>query len=86
MSLNINDLTDIVAGFLLGDKKPDNLNQKKAVKSLGKRIFLSDYDIRKMLIPGEKILKVSSNAIISPLSLDWIDFNGIKVVYKDSPR
>ena len=81
--MNINDLTDIIAGFLLDDKKPAELNQKKAVKSLTKRIFLSDYDIRKMLVPGEKILKVPTNAIISPLSIDWIDFNGIKVVYED---
>jgi hypothetical protein len=83
MSLNINDLTDIVAGFLLGDKKPDVSNQKKTVKSLGKRIFLSDYDIRKLLLPKEKALRVPRNAIISPLSLDWIEFNGIKVVYED---
>ena len=82
MSLTLNDLTDIIAGFLLDDKRPSMSNQKKA-KNIGKRIFLSDYELRKMLIRGEKILRVPSNAIISPLSLDWIDFNGIKVVYKD---
>ncbi|MBU2531050.1 MAG: hypothetical protein KKD35_08460 [Elusimicrobia bacterium] len=83
MGLTVNDLTDIIAGFLFDDKKPAALYQKKTVKSLGKRVFLSDYDLRKMLAPGEKNLKVPTNAIISPLSLDWIDFNGIKVVYKD---
>ena len=83
MSLNINDLTDIVAGFLLGDKKPDVSNQKKIVKSLGKRIFFSDYDIRKLLLPKAKVLRVPINAIISPLSLDWIEFDGIKIVYED---
>ena len=82
MSLTLNDLTDIIAGFLLDDKRPSMSNQKKA-KNIGKRIFLSDYELRKMLIRDEKILRVPSNAIISPLSLDWIDFNGIKVVYKD---
>ena len=80
--MNINDLTDIIAGFLLDDKRPSMSNQKKA-KNIGKRIFLSDYELRKMLIRDVKILRVPSNAIISPLSLDWIDFNGIKVVYKD---
>ncbi len=83
MGLTVNDLTDIIAGFLFDDKKPAVLHQKKMVKSFGKRVFLSDYELRKMLIPGEKILKVPTNAIISPLSLDWIDFNGIKVIYED---
>ena len=83
MSLTVNDLTDIMAGFLLGDRKPAVSHQNKVVKVLDKRVFLSDYEIRKMFIPGKKVLEVPSNAIISPLSLDWIDFNGIKVIYKD---
>jgi len=83
MGLTVNDLTDIIAGFLLGDKGPTMSNQKKAAKGIGKRVFLSDYELRKMLVPGGKILRVPTNAITSPLSLDWIDFNGIEIVYGD---
>lgn len=82
MGLTVNDLTDIVAGFLLDDKKPGISSQNKASRPIGKRVFLSDYDIRRRMLPGGKILRVPRNTIISPLSLDWIDFNGIKVVYE----
>ncbi|MCG2726305.1 MAG: hypothetical protein L6420_08665 [Elusimicrobia bacterium] len=83
MGLTANDLTDVIAGFLLVDKKPTELNPRTAKKNTDKRIFLSDYELRKMIIQGEKILRVPSNAIISPLSLDWIDFNGIEIIYGD---
>lgn len=45
-----------------------------------KRVFLSDYEVKKLLPPGGRTLKVPANAIISPLSMDWIEFNGIRIV------
>jgi hypothetical protein len=46
------------------------------------KIFISDWELRRMLKPGEQIVKVPKNAIISPLSRDWLDFNNIKIVYE----
>lgn len=46
------------------------------------KVFLSDWQLRKQYVKGTKILEVPRNGIISPLAQDWIDFEGIKLVYK----
>ncbi|GAB4031865.1 MAG: hypothetical protein Fur0012_09710 [Elusimicrobiota bacterium] len=45
-----------------------------------KRVFLSDWEIKKLYDKGKKEVKVPVNAIISPLSLDWLEYNNIKVI------
>lgn len=51
-------------------------------KSLGtkKRVFISDWELRRIYKPGAKNVQVPANSIVSPLSLDWLDYNGITVV------
>jgi hypothetical protein len=50
-----------------------------AVKPRG-RLFLSEYDVKKRLTPGAQHLTIPEGAIISPLALDWLVLQGIKVV------
>lgn len=45
-----------------------------------RKVFLSDWELRRIYKPGEKTVKVPANAIVSPLSLDWLDYNGITVL------
>lgn len=45
-----------------------------------KKVFLSDYELKQLLAPGARAVKVPANAILSPLSLDWLDYEGITVV------
>ncbi len=45
-----------------------------------RRIFLSEYDIKKMLTPQSQLLKIPDEAILSPLASDWLILKGIKVI------
>ena len=45
-----------------------------------RKIFISDWELRRLYKPGSRSLTVPANAILSPLSLDWLDYNGVKVV------
>ncbi|MGD9643500.1 MAG: hypothetical protein AB7V08_12255 [Elusimicrobiales bacterium] len=42
--------------------------------------FISDWELRRLYKPGARSVEVPANAIISPLSLDWLDYNGVRVV------
>jgi hypothetical protein len=46
-----------------------------------RKVFLSDWELRRLYKPGERTVTVPANAIISPLSLDWLEYDGIKVFY-----
>lgn len=46
----------------------------------GKKVFLSDRELRRLYKPGSRTVRVPSNSIVSPLSLDWLDYDGITVV------
>ena len=48
------------------------------------RAFLSEYDIKKALTPGAQLLTIPKDAIVSPLAQEWLDFQGIAVVRKQS--
>ncbi len=45
-----------------------------------KRVFISDWELRRIYKPGAKNVQVPAGSIVSPLSLDWLDYNGITVV------
>lgn len=45
-----------------------------------RKVFLSDWELRRIYKPGAKTVQVPANAILSPLSIDWIDYNGITVL------
>lgn len=44
------------------------------------RPFLSEYEIKKRLTPGDVRLTIPENAIISPLVADWLTLRGIEIV------
>lgn len=44
------------------------------------RIFLSDYHIRKALTPGSRDLTIPRDAIVSPLALEWLALQGVRVI------
>jgi hypothetical protein len=44
------------------------------------RKFLSEYDIRKQLTVNSQELRISQNAIISPLAEDWLTLRRIKII------
>jgi len=52
----------------------------KKVQEVKKKVFLSDWELRRIYKPGAKTVQVPPNAIVSPLSLDWLDYNGITVL------
>ena len=52
----------------------------RKVPDLKKRVFVSDWELRRIYKPGARSVKVPANAILSPLSLDWLDYNGIAVI------
>lgn len=52
----------------------------KKVPELRKRTFLSDWELRRLYKPGAREVRVPAAAILSPLSLDWLEYEGIRVV------
>lgn len=52
----------------------------RAVPELKKKVFLSDWELRRLYKAGERTVTVPANAIISPLSRDWLDYDGVKVL------
>ncbi len=45
-----------------------------------KKVFLPDLELRRLYVRGSKTVTVPHNAIISPLSLDWLDYDGVRVI------
>ncbi|HAH31147.1 MAG TPA: hypothetical protein DCL44_02415 [Elusimicrobia bacterium] len=52
----------------------------KKVPELSKKVFLSDWEMRRLFKPGARTVTVPADAIISPLSLDWLEYNIVKIV------
>jgi len=46
-----------------------------------RRFFLSDWELRRLRSPGAKFIRVPAGAIISPLARDWLDYEGIEVIF-----
>lgn len=74
-------LEDLIASRLFG-AYPHIKLVNKFIPPLKKKIFLSDGELRKMYVKGSKTITIPANAIISPLALDWLDFDGIKIILK----
>jgi hypothetical protein len=55
----------------------------KKVPGLKKKVFLSDWELRRIYKPGSKTVNVPANAIISPLSTDWLEYNGIELIREE---
>ena len=52
----------------------------KKTPEIKKRVFISDWELRRIYKPGAKSVQVPADSIVSPLSLDWLDYNGITIV------
>ncbi len=44
------------------------------------RVFLSEYDIKRLLTAQGQHLTIPRDAIISPLASDWLILKGIKII------
>lgn len=74
-------IVDIIYSHIVGKegttkRSAVSLSAPKSVK----KIFLSDWDVRKIYDRQKKELRIPSNAIISPLSMDWIEYNEVKII------
>ncbi|OGR41644.1 MAG: hypothetical protein A2X35_12260 [Elusimicrobia bacterium GWA2_61_42] len=52
----------------------------RKVRELGKKVFISDWELRRLYKPDSKTINVPANAIVSPLSVDWLDYNNVTVI------
>lgn len=73
-------IADIIFGHLR--PRPGAAPAVKKVPELKKKIFLSDWELRRLYKPGDRTVAVPAEAILSPLSLDWLDYEGVTVVRK----
>lgn len=73
-------IVDIIAEHLR--PRPGAAPAVKKVPELRKRVFLSDWELRRLYRPGDRTVTVPADAILSPLSLDWLDYEGVRVVRK----
>ncbi len=46
-----------------------------------KRIFLAEYDVKKLMKPGDKVLTIPKSSILSPLAQDWLETKGVSIQY-----
>lgn len=74
------DIEDIIMEHLTRNTAGGRAPASKKVPELKKKVFLSDRDMRGLCRPGSKIVKVPANAIVSPLAMDWLDYDGIEIV------
>ena len=73
-------IEDLIAQHLFREKPAAAAPVPKKVPELKKKLFLSDFELRKIFAPGSGSITVPGNAIISPLALDWLDYNGIAII------
>jgi hypothetical protein len=73
-------LEDIIMQHLTRKTPGGCAAASKKVPELKKKVFLSDRDMRGLCKPGAKTVRIPANAIVSPLALDWLDYDGIEIV------
>ncbi len=66
-----------------GGRLPRAANSgKKALR----RIFISDWELKRLHKPAEKSIHVPQGAIISPLSRDWLEYEDIEVIFDETGK
>ncbi|MBI4802815.1 MAG: hypothetical protein HY796_09870 [Elusimicrobia bacterium] len=75
--LTKSDIADIISERL---ERGSCERAPAAAKTPLKRVFISDRELKRMVKEGQKMVKVPANAIISPLSEDWLDYKGVKIL------
>ncbi len=71
---------DLIAEHLSRNEGAGAAPARKKAGAPVKKVFLSDWELRRLCRPGDRTVTVPANAILSPLSLDWIEYNGVKIV------
>ncbi len=56
-----------------------------AVFRTTRRVFLSEYEVKKLLTPQAQQLKIPRDAILSPLAEDWLVLKGIRIIREPVP-
>lgn len=74
--LKPDDLVDTIMESLF-NKKGSDLKEPRSAPA--QKVFLSEYEIKRMLVQGAKELKVPANSIVSPLAMEWLEMRGIKI-------
>ncbi|MEI7482487.1 MAG: hypothetical protein WCK75_09085 [Elusimicrobiota bacterium] len=79
------DIADVISAYLARASAGAAAETRgripsRASKPLPKRVFITDWEMKRLVKPGQKSVSVPAGAIISPLSLDWLDYDGVKVV------
>jgi len=79
------DISDVISAYLArasdgAGAEPRGRIPSRASKPLPKRVFINDWEMKRMVKPGQKSVSIPASAIVSPLSLDWLDYDGVKVV------
>ncbi len=75
-------IADIIYSHIAGNRKEAGKSAASipATARPAKKIFLSDWEIKKLYNKQKKEVVVPCNAIISPLSMDWLEYNGVKII------
>ena len=74
------DIEDAIMRRLRKEEGLSPAQARKKVPELGCKVFLSDWELRRLMPPGGRKITVPANAIISPLSADWLDYEGVEIV------
>jgi hypothetical protein len=89
IDLIVSQLTPLKAGNSApapstpGDRRTADMGKQKAGKTSdgpAGRIFVSEYEIKKLLKPGAKEIRLPAGAIVSPLAADWLTLQGVRIV------
>ena len=80
--LTRDDLIDIVLERLSQASSPAPRSPSAGAREPGARgrLFLSEYDIKKRLTGGRQELRIPQGAILSPLALDWLALQRVRIV------
>ena len=78
--LTRDDLIDIVIASLAKAKGAAGALRTWNPTGPIRKVFLSEYDIKKRLTAGGLRLTIPGNAILSPLVSDWLILRGIEVM------
>lgn len=80
------DIADIIAERLgiqpAARAEGTSVRVPAASRPLPKKVFISDWELRRIYIKGQKTIQLPANAMVSPLSEDWLDYNGVTIIRK----
>jgi hypothetical protein len=79
------DIADVIAERLglqpaAGPARLSSPAVPAASRPLPKKVFVSDWELRRVFKEGQKTIRLPANAIVSPLSEDWLDYQGVKII------